>query len=64
MDVFGMVRAAYERVARQWSRRQDGAALVEYALLIAFIAVICLAAVAYIGGWADDTLTSIGDQIQ
>ncbi len=63
MDVFGMVRSAYERVARRWSGRQDGAALVEYALLVAFIAVICIAAVAYIGGWADDTLRSIGDRI-
>ncbi len=64
MDVFGMVRAAYGRAARQWSRCQHGAALVEYGLLIAFIAVTCLAAVAYIGGWANDALTSIGNRIQ
>lgn len=63
MDVFGMLRSAHERVARRSSGGQHGAALVEYALLIAFIAVICITAVAYIGGWADDTLTSIGDRL-
>lgn len=63
MNVLATVCAVWDRVARRWNRRQEGAALVEYALLVAFIAVVCIAAVAYVGGWIDDSLTSTGDRL-
>ncbi|WP_421118271.1 Flp family type IVb pilin [Aquihabitans daechungensis] len=34
------------------SRREEGASLVEYALLVALIAVVCIVAVTFLGGSA------------
>ena len=39
-------------------RTDRGASLVEYALLLALIAVVCLAAVATLGGAANSTFQS------
>jgi pilus assembly protein Flp/PilA len=39
---------------------EEGASLVEYALLLALIAVVCIAAVFLIGSEADKTFDSIG----
>ena len=40
-----------------------GASLVEYALLVALIAVICIAAVSLLGSSANDKFNSIGSEI-
>jgi pilus assembly protein Flp/PilA len=40
-----------------------GASLVEYALLVALIAVVCIAAVTSIGGSASTKLSSAGSSI-
>jgi pilus assembly protein Flp/PilA len=41
----------YWRIHLLWSRRDErGASLVEYALLLALIAVVCFVAVAVLGG--------------
>lgn len=46
------------------SRRPDtGASLVEYALLIALIAVVCIVAVAYFGGETSETFNRVGDSV-
>lgn len=47
--------------ARTASER--GASLVEYALLLALIAVICIAAISLIGGNANDKLSQVGSSI-
>lgn len=61
MRLIGTCRVHFRsRVGRRTSG-EAGVALVEYGLLIAFIAVVCLAAVAYVGGWATDTLNSAGE---
>jgi Flp pilus assembly pilin Flp len=44
-------------------RSEDGASLVEYALLLAFIAVVCIAAVAYFGGSVTNSLSRSGSQL-
>lgn len=44
-------------------RDERGAALVEYALLIALIALLCLVAVETIGRGAADTLSEVGNSI-
>jgi pilus assembly protein Flp/PilA len=36
-------------VARQWLAKDDGASIVEYATLLALIALICVAAMTLIG---------------
>ena len=42
---------------------ERGASLVEYALLVALIAVICIAAVSLLGSSANDKFNSIGSEI-
>ena len=41
-----------------------GASLVEYALLVALIAVVCVGAVTFIGGNANTKLSSVGSSLQ
>ncbi|MFM7509488.1 MAG: Flp family type IVb pilin [Actinomycetota bacterium] len=42
------------------SRTERGASLVEYALLVALIAVVCIAAVTVLGGRLDSQFDSVG----
>jgi len=42
---------------------ERGASLVEYALLVALIAVVCIGAVTALGGFANDQFTTVGDAI-
>ena len=44
-------------------RTDRGASLVEYALLVALIAVVCIAAVTLLGSNASDKLDSVADSI-
>ena len=41
-----------------------GASLVEYALLVALIAVVCIAAVTFIGKSADTKFSTVGSSIK
>jgi len=45
------------------AEREEGQTLVEYGLLVALIAVICIAAVAAVGGGVRDTFTTIVGQL-
>ena len=45
------------------SRDEEGASLVEYALLVALIAVVCIAAIALIGNSASTKLSTVGNSI-
>ncbi len=40
-----------------------GASLVEYALLVALIAVLCIAALKFLGGKTSDAFSNIGSSI-
>ena len=42
---------------------EEGASLVEYALLVALIAVVCIAAVTLLGGNASDKFSTIAQSI-
>jgi pilus assembly protein Flp/PilA len=42
---------------------ERGASLVEYALLVALIAVVCIAAVTVLGENASDKFDTVGDSI-
>lgn len=44
-------------------RDDRGASLVEYALLVALIAVVCIAAVTFIGNNASNKLSHVGSTI-
>ena len=41
-----------------------GASLVEYALLVALIAVVCVGAVTFIGSSANNKLSTVGSSLQ
>ena len=44
-------------------RSERGAALVEYALLVALIAVVCIAAISLLGTSAKEKFSKVGSQI-
>ena len=45
------------------SDREDGASLVEYALLVALIAVICIVAIAFLGQSASSKFSTVGSSV-
>lgn len=45
-------------------RNERGASLVEYALLLALISVVCIAAITLIGGNANTKLSTSGSALQ
>ena len=47
----------------RFNRDEKGASLVEYVLLVALIAVVCIVALQLLGNSASDKLTSVGNQI-
>jgi pilus assembly protein Flp/PilA len=53
----------WQYIQLRLSRDEDGASLVEYALLVALIAVVCIAAIALIGNSASSKLSSTGASI-
>lgn len=54
---------AYQERIRSMRERQGGAVFVEYALLLAFIAALCIGAVAFIGVWLDESFTATADRL-
>ena len=50
-------------VRATFGRSEQGASMVEYALLLALIAVVCIAAVGIVGGNANNKFTSIGNSL-
>jgi len=51
-------------LARRFRRGEEGASLVEYALLVALIAVVCIVAVSVIGANASAKFSSVGSSLQ
>ena len=47
----------------RFGRDQRGASLVEYALLVALIAVVCIAAVAMLGGSTKEKFSQVGSSV-
>jgi pilus assembly protein Flp/PilA len=47
----------------RFAKNERGAALVEYALLLALIAVVCIVALTTLGGQASSKFTSVGNSI-
>jgi len=45
------------------AKTERGASLVEYALLVALIAVVCIAAVTFIGTSANDKFSQVGGSL-
>ena len=60
MDLFKTI-APYLRA--RFGTTERGAALVEYALLLALIAVVCIIALTTLGGKASSKFTTIGNSL-
>ena len=61
--MFSIIDFIRAHAVARWSTTERGASLVEYALLLALIAVVCIAAVTAMGGSLssnyDDSQTSL-----
>ena len=61
--------ALLKKVIAPWGRAsinaksEIGASLVEYALLVALIAVVCIVGITLLGGRANDKFSSVGSQL-
>ena len=51
-------------IRARFGQDEKGASLVEYALLVALIAVVCVGAVTFIGSSAKGKLSSVGSSLQ
>jgi pilus assembly protein Flp/PilA len=64
MDIIGYWQKHCTPYLRaMFGRSERGAALVEYALLLALIAVVCIVALTTLGKQAKSQFTNIGDSI-
>ena len=50
-------------VRARFGKSEQGAALVEYALLLALIAVVCIVALQFLGGSSAEKFSKVGDSI-
>jgi pilus assembly protein Flp/PilA len=61
LTVFNQYIAPWVRA--RFGRSERGASLVEYALLVALIAVVCIVAITFVGSRANDKFSSVGSSI-
>jgi pilus assembly protein Flp/PilA len=50
-------------IRSRFGRSERGASLVEYALLVALIAVVCILAITFVGNRANDKFSSVGSSL-
>ena len=64
MNLVTLVMRVIDPVRNAWNRRDElGASLVEYALLLALIAVVAIVALHFLGGSVSNTLNSVGSSL-
>jgi pilus assembly protein Flp/PilA len=64
VNIVSFVTRMVDPIRNVWNRRdQFGASLVEYALLLALIAVVALVALHFLGGAVNNTLNNVGNSI-
>lgn len=64
MNIVSLVMRMVDPVRSMWSRRDEaGASLVEYALLLALIAVVALASLHFLGGSVNNTLNNVANSV-
>jgi pilus assembly protein Flp/PilA len=57
--MFEMMQIYFLRLMNRFRRDEQGAALVEYGLLVGLIAVICVVAITLLGGKVSNAFSSI-----
>ena len=50
-------------IRARFGDHERGASLVEYALLVALIAIVCLVAIAFLGNSASNRFSTVGSQV-
>ena len=55
--------AVWNYLQARLGRDESGASLVEYVLLVALIAVVCIGAITLLGGSASDKISGAGNSI-
>jgi pilus assembly protein Flp/PilA len=64
VNIVSLVMQVVNPIRSTWNRRDEvGASLVEYALLLALIAVVALVALHFLGGSVANTLNNVGSSI-
>lgn len=64
MNIVSLVTRMVDPIRNMWNKRdQIGASLVEYALLLALIAVVALVALHFLGGAVNNTLNNVANDI-
>jgi len=63
MSIINVCWAWCQATIRTSIKDERGASLVEYALLLALIAVVCIAAITFIGQRADESFSSTGSAL-
>jgi pilus assembly protein Flp/PilA len=58
-----MILSAYNKVRNFLTKKEEGASLVEYGLLVALIAVACIIAITALGGSISNMFNSIAGQM-
>jgi pilus assembly protein Flp/PilA len=57
------LHAVVAMIRRRFNLDERGASLVEYALLVALIAIVCIAAVAFVGTSASQKFSNVGSSL-
>jgi len=64
VNIMAFVVRMADPIRARWNRRSEsGASLVEYALLLALIAVVAIVALHFLGSSVSNTLNSVGNSI-
>ena len=58
MTVIGHAARGLQALARTW-RREDGQGMAEYAIILLFVAVACVAAFTFFGSAVNTTVNSV-----
>ena len=65
MNIVSLVTRMVYPIRNMWNIKKDqiGASLVEYALLLALIAVVALVALHFLGGSVNNTLNNVANSV-
>jgi len=64
MDLMALWEQLATVLRSRFAQSQRGASLVEYALLVALIAVVCIVAVSLLGNNASNKFSQVGSALQ
>jgi pilus assembly protein Flp/PilA len=62
-NVINLISYVQSYFVTRFNRDERGASLVEYALLVALIAVVCIAVIGFLGTSARDKFSEVGSKI-